>query len=321
MGYSFLPSSQTSYLYRSMRYSGHWQCESKPYGSVFGLEFSPQGNVVISACEKNAILIIDPYTHQCVKAVQEAHTDCVNCVRFLDNRTFLTCSDDTTLAVWDIRNMDEKVSSLVGHNKWVKSIEYSPQEQLLVTTGYDNTVRIWETDNFAEGCVSGRVAFHCHYITRLKLTADGKKMVIGTSVGFMLVIHELRLRRLEEDMAGFQPFQVWISHRGDNYSCIKTKPFTRHQNRVQFISDFLPEMSQWCFNSIQVHPSGTCVLSRFVSEDIKAEWTAVHALDSTADGQLPLLWYTEEPNREKDFIKEICFSEDGRVIVSPFAFG
>ena len=33
----------------------------------------------------------------------------------------------------------------------------------------------------------------------------------------------------------------------------------------------LPEMFPWCFNSIEVHPEGTCVLSRFVSEEFESE--------------------------------------------------
>ena len=56
------------------------------------------------------------------QTIEGAHTDCVNCVRsvlilgistyftiynivhrFLDCRTFATCSDDTTVALWDVR--------------------------------------------------------------------------------------------------------------------------------------------------------------------------------------------------------------------------
>lgn len=34
-----------------------------------------------------------------------------------------------------------------------------------------------------------------------------------------------------------------------------------------------------------------------------------------------LMYYTEEPNVARGFIKELCFSSDGRLICSPFGFG
>jgi len=34
-----------------------------------------------------------------------------------------------------------------------------------------------------------------------------------------------------------------------------------------------------------------------------------------------MLHYIEEPNKGKGFIKELCFSSDGRIICSPYGFG
>ncbi|XP_062505528.1 DDB1- and CUL4-associated factor 10 homolog [Corticium candelabrum] len=324
IGGHFSPSSQTAYLYRSMRSSGHWEYEEKsssPYGSVFGLDFSPRGDVVIAACEKNSILMFDPYTHRCVKAVGRAHNDCVNGVRFLDHRTFLTCSDDMTIALWDIRNVDQKVTSLEGHTGWVKSIEYSYREKMVVTTGFDNTVRVWETNTFSDDYTIGYVVFTIQYSTRLKLTSDDNKMVIATSVGLILVIHKLSLTFLQEDMRGFNPLEVWMAHRDGDRRYTETLHFQHNRNRVQFISDYLPDMYPWSINSIEIHPKGKCVLSRFVSEEFNSEWTTIHALETKTDDNRSLLWYTEEANRERDYIKEICFSADGRVACSPFAYG
>ena len=62
-------------------------------------------------------------TRKLTQTIEGAHTDCVNCIRseqpshitknadagviislrFLDCRTFATCSDDTTVALWDVR--------------------------------------------------------------------------------------------------------------------------------------------------------------------------------------------------------------------------
>lgn len=37
--------------------------------------------------------------------------------------------------------------------------------------------------------------------------------------------------------------------------------------------------------------------------------------------QVRMLKYIEEPNKGKGYIKELCFSSDGRIICSPFGFG
>lgn len=65
-------------------------------------------------------------------------------VRFLDNRLFATCSDDTTIALWDLRKLNSKVCSLHGHASWVKNIEYDTNTRLLVTSGFDGNVITWD---------------------------------------------------------------------------------------------------------------------------------------------------------------------------------
>lgn len=62
---------------------------------------------------------------------------------------FATCSDDTTIALWDIRNLNKKICSLVGHSKWVKNIEFSKKDKLLVTSGLDGSIYTWDINSFA----------------------------------------------------------------------------------------------------------------------------------------------------------------------------
>lgn len=64
--------------------------------------------------------------------------------RFLDSRTLATCSDDTTVALWDIRYLKRKVRTLKGHSNWVKNIEYSDNTGLLVTSGFDGSIYTWD---------------------------------------------------------------------------------------------------------------------------------------------------------------------------------
>lgn len=64
--------------------------------------------------------------------------------RFLDSRMMATCSDDTTIALWDIRNLKGHIKLLKGHCNWVKSIEYSAKDNLLVSSGFDGQIYTWD---------------------------------------------------------------------------------------------------------------------------------------------------------------------------------
>ena len=70
--------------------------------------------------------------------------------RFLDNRTFATCSDDTTVVLWDARNLKQRVRTLRGHSNWVKNIEYDARDSLLVTSGFDGAIYSWDINKYQE---------------------------------------------------------------------------------------------------------------------------------------------------------------------------
>ncbi|KAJ4446315.1 hypothetical protein ANN_13010 [Periplaneta americana] len=120
------------------------------HGGVFNLEFSPDGSLLVAACEKKSILMFDPLCRRLIHAVDNAHRDCVNCVRFLDSRVFATCSDDSTVALWDARNLKSQIRTLHGHSNWVKNIEFSPRDGLLVTSGFDGSIYTWDINSNRE---------------------------------------------------------------------------------------------------------------------------------------------------------------------------
>ena len=93
-----------------------------------------------AACERKNVLLFDPRTRAVLGHVANAHEDSINCIRFLDNRLFATCSDDTTVALWDTRYLKKRLRTLRGHTNWVKNIEYSAKDQCLVTSGKNKVV-------------------------------------------------------------------------------------------------------------------------------------------------------------------------------------
>lgn len=55
---------------------------SGQHGGVFNLEYSPDGSILIAACEQKSFIVLDPITRRDVHNVYNSHSDCVNCVKY-----------------------------------------------------------------------------------------------------------------------------------------------------------------------------------------------------------------------------------------------
>eukprot|EP00066_Takifugu_rubripes_P028877 XP_011618143.1 PREDICTED: LOW QUALITY PROTEIN: DDB1- and CUL4-associated factor 10 [Takifugu rubripes] len=247
---------------------------TQTHGAVFNLEYSPDGSVLTVACEQTEVLLFDPISFKHFKTLTEAHEDCVNNIRFLDNRLFATCSDDTTIALWDLRKLNSKVCSLQGHASWVKNIEYDTNTRLLVTSGFDGNVITWDMNRFTEDGCPYKKFFHTRYLMRMRLTPDCSKMVLTPEI-----------------------------------------PGERDRGN--------------CITSLQLHPKGWATLIRCSSNTDDQEWTCVYEFQEGAPTRLlasprcslRLTHYIEEANVGRGYIKELCFSPDGRLICSPYGYG
>ncbi|XP_032783070.2 DDB1- and CUL4-associated factor 10 [Daphnia magna] len=263
---------------------------SGQHGGVFNLEYSPDGSILIAACEQKSFIVLDPITRRDVHNVYNSHSDCVNCVKFLDCRTFATCSDDTTVALWDIRNLKQKMRTLRGHSNWVKNIEFVREEGLLVTSGFDGCVFTWDINSYTEqGFMSQRV-FHTNGLMRMRLTPDNTKMILCTAGGYIMIIHNLDFATLNQDLAGFKPNMyrlMQISQTPISLATNFSHLFRSKRNRIELISDWPAGNEAEVISSLHVHPQGWCVVSRNTSNLDKSEWTCVHdiqdmSLDSPA---------------------------------------
>eukprot|EP00058_Branchiostoma_floridae_P018326 XP_002603815.1 hypothetical protein BRAFLDRAFT_86651 [Branchiostoma floridae] len=288
------------------------------HGAVFNLEFSPDGKVLAAACEHTDVLLYDPLTTRQFHKMERAHLDCVNCIRFLDARMFATCSDDCSVSLWDLRNLRQSICQLKGHTNWVKNIEYSRKSGLLLTSGFDGRVLTWDINKYMEdGCSHERV-FHTHGLMRTRLTPDGSKMVMSTAMGYLIVIHDLDLSTMSEDLKFFNAanYMRWYHIEQMNPEQDTDSLYFRlPKNRVEIVTDFVPTENYWYITSLQ--------------------WTCVHDLQDypkpkpfTHGQKMPphqtrprLTHFIEEANVGRGFIKELCFSDDGRLVCSPFGFG
>lgn len=100
--------------------------------------------------------------------------------------------------------MKQKLRVLHGHSNWVKNIEYSSKDKLLVSSGFDGSIFTWDINSQTEqGLISQRV-FHASGLMRCRISPTGDKLVLCTSGGYIMIIHHLDLTTLHKDLCGFR---------------------------------------------------------------------------------------------------------------------
>lgn len=273
-------------LYSSMMPCTSWDPEeSDPKigcigpGGIFNLEFSPDGSHLVAACEQKAVMVFDPLSRRQVHHIPHAHENCVNCIKFLDARVFASCSDDHTVALWDVRNLKRRIRLLQGHSNWVKNIEYSAADGILVTSGFDGKILGWDINGYTEEGLLPTELFKMQGLMRMRLTPDCSKLIMCTTGGYMVLVHNLSLEHLSQDLLDFKPNMyrlMQLSNTPLPQAAMFTKLFYAQRNRVEFISDFPHNNDAEVIHSLQVHPQGWCVLSRNTSMDDSSEWSCVH---------------------------------------------
>lgn len=285
-GVQFRYDSVVANYYKYMSLKSIWGkndegCED--HGAIFNTEFSPDGKLLLAACERSAFLVFDPLNQKLILTRSRAHDDGINCIRFLDSRSFLTCSDDKTIALWDARNLKSKVSSLVGHTSWVKSIEYCKSTKQLVTSAFDDTIRVWDLNRpSSSGFIEGRSILKVARLTRMKLTPCGTKMIISSIAGHLVVIHNLDLEQLEAK-SGDHGIPFWnfsgTCHQKVHYLPCRDVPWSA-KNKFEVIEEFPEDTKPWCISSLEVHPHGWCIVIRYTGGDWHQEWTALYDIQT-----------------------------------------
>ncbi|XP_023058908.1 DDB1- and CUL4-associated factor 10 isoform X3 [Piliocolobus tephrosceles] len=278
-------------LYGSIHPADSVYLSTRTHGAVFNLEYSPDGSVLTVACEQTEVLLFDPISSKHIKTLSEAHEDCVNNIRYTE-----------------------------------------------------------------DGCPHKKF-FHTRFLMRMRLTPDCSKMLISTSSGYLLILHDLDLTKSLE--VGSYP--ILRARRTTSSSDLTTSSSSsgprvsgspchhsdsnsseKHMSRASQRDGVSPRNSLEvvtpevlgesdhgnCITSLQLHPKGWATLLRCSSNSDDEECTCVYEFQEGAPVRpvsprcsLRLTHYIEEANVGRGYIKELCFSPDGRMISSPHGYG
>ncbi|KAJ1881435.1 histone-binding protein, partial [Kickxella alabastrina] len=111
--------------------------------------------IFASVGDDRRLLIWDTRRAPGEKPVQDvvAHESEVNCVAFNPKSEFVfaTGSGDTTVALWDLRNLKYKLHSLEAHKDEVLQLAWSPKhETVLASASGDRRVNVWDVSRIGE---------------------------------------------------------------------------------------------------------------------------------------------------------------------------
>lgn len=307
-------------------------------GSVFNLDFSPEGDFVVTVRSGHGFVVYDPRQRRKLHCQYCAHDDCVNCVTFLNSYLFATCSDDRTIRLWDFRNLHSSLGILRGHQHWVKNIEYDDTSGFLFSIAFQDGVRFWDINNIE--AYSNEVQHRDNRIAtlsdpvRMRLAPDRSKMFVSSRKSQCLIINDFDGKKLLNDKFVQELHKHFSLDPQSEIIQEQLMQLTANRPSLHVLCGSRGKQMYRIVMSVTFHPSGEFVGMRHTDVGVRIidqELTSLFDLRQdlytpyigAQDVQHKYLRYVDEnsPPNSEDFIKEICYSRDGRILASPYENG
>ena len=150
-------------------------------GPVRSVAFSPNGQLVVSGGDDNAIRLWDVSSGDSVKVLR-GHGSAVRACAFSpDGQLVLSGGEDERVRLWNLAGYEESrvlhATVFAGHDDAVLSARFSPDGKEIVTASRDRTASLWDVASgkrlrqFEEG--------HEFLATTAVFFADGKRLATG----------------------------------------------------------------------------------------------------------------------------------------------
>ncbi|KAJ8008999.1 hypothetical protein DPEC_G00084250 [Dallia pectoralis] len=116
-------------------------------GVIYSTVWSPHiPGCIASASGDGTLRVWDVKTGRCRLVIPAHKAEVLSCdwCKY-DQNVVVTGAVDCSLCVWDLRNIREPLSRLLGHSYAIRRVKFSPFNQtVLASCSYDFTVRLWD---------------------------------------------------------------------------------------------------------------------------------------------------------------------------------
>lgn len=234
---------------------------------INGLAFSPRGQVLASCSDDDTIRLWNAGTGNLLHVLKGHRHDVTSVAIGRQGSVLISGSEDRTVGVWNLEQ-GKLVKALSGGNAgMVRCVDISPDEELVVSGGFDNKIRLWQ---LGTGEVFRVLPGHLNSVNDVTISSDGRLIASAGkdrciklwSLRSGNLIHTLKGHRGEVNAVAIAPNQrTVVSASGD--SSIKVWD-TKTGELVETFSDHGNSVT-----AIAIHPNGKFMASASSDKTIK----------------------------------------------------
>ena len=159
---SELPSKKELYAWKGAHQGGIW-----------GMRLSPNGKTLATAGKDGYVRLFDMDRFEKIQELK--HPTETNGLAFTgDGKTLLTGCGDSIIRVFDVAS-GRQLQTITGHaGGSITDMQFSPDGQLLATSGIDRTVRLWDVSDLAKPSLKETLQGHTNLVFGAAISYKGK---------------------------------------------------------------------------------------------------------------------------------------------------
>ena len=142
---------------------------------VWAVVFAPHPQhlgeyILVSADDNSEVKLWNLTTGDCLNTLVGHTLAVLGLAVSHDGRWLASSSQDATIRIWDLQQLDQPPRILQGHQYRVWSVAFSLDDQTIVSSGEDCTIRLWTLS----GICYQTLQAHTDWVKRFSFSSDGR---------------------------------------------------------------------------------------------------------------------------------------------------